>query len=107
MSIYELESFHNTTNEQGELLFRSESKAAKQERDILSLFPKGAYLSQYSARRAFESKYGSQLLVASCSRAFANLTRSDKLIKCDGKDGRELVQVEGEFGKNVYCWTKA
>ena len=102
MNLFEYKSYYDTTNSPN--VEKHESKAKKQEREILGLFVDGQYFSQFSMRRAYEARYGKPLLVASCSRAFANLTDLGRLSKCDGVDGRELVQVMGEYGKNVYCW---
>ena len=106
MNLFDYKHFYDTTDEAADILVKSENKAKKQEREILGAWPVGQYMSQFSMRRAYEAMYKKPLLVASCSRAFTNLTNLGKIEKCDGKEGRELVQVPGEFGKNVYCWKK-
>jgi predicted HTH transcriptional regulator len=94
---------HNTTEVEFPKLAKLESNAKRQEAQILALFRKGEYLTQPSIRRAYSWRYGSNLAIASCSRAVSNLTRAGKLVKCDGKDA-ELVKMAGEFGVDVYAW---
>jgi len=99
LNLFDYAHFHDTNGSTREECEVAERQCSKQEREILSLFYAGQYVSQPSIRRAYERKYGRELAIASCSRAVANLTDLGKLEKTD-------VRVMGDAGKKVFTWKR-
>ena len=99
MTLFEYKHFYDTNGSTREEVETAERECSKQEMDILKLIYDGQYISQPAIRRAYFKRYGKELQIASCSRAFANLTDLGKLEKTD-------VRVMGDYGKKVYTWIK-
>lgn len=87
--------FHNTTNETGTILERSERKASRQEDVILALFKRGG---EYTPDEVWQNLYaGTMVPITSVRRAITNLTNLGQLEKTD-------KQRVGMYGKQVYVW---
>ncbi len=99
MNLFDYASFYDTNGSTHEEREKANRQCSKQEREILSLFYEGQYVSQPSIRRAYKRKYERELAIASCSRAVSNLTELGHLEKTD-------VRVMGDAGKKVFTWRK-
>ena len=97
MNLFDYKHYYDTTNSPNTA--KHERSCNKQETEILALFYAGQYVSQPSIRRAYLKRYNKELQIASCSRAFSNLTDLGKIEKTDCK-------VPGDFGRDVYTWIK-
>ena len=84
--------YHNTNNEQGETLIKSEIQTNRQETVILELF-KDKILSPHEVL----SLSGLNCPITSIRRAITNLTNQGLLIKT-------TIMREGEYGKMVHTW---
>ena len=99
------DTYYNTNKESGKTLADSQIKAAKQEKTILRLIresPAGRVYSQPQMRRMYFLMTGKELPIASCSRAFRNLTKRGLLVKLGKED-----MAMGDFGKMVHTWELA
>jgi hypothetical protein len=90
-------NYHNTNNEQGTLLFESETKAHSLERKILEIFQK--YPNTKFTAREIQKKLNEERLLTSVRRSISNLAdplKWDKLIKTS--------EMKPGLYKKVYTW---
>ena len=94
------DSYYNTNNEQGVLLFKSNKKAKSQEEDILKIF-KSNPDTEFSPEDIWFRLGFSKVLLTSVRRALSNLSNAKKwycaIYKTDNMKA-------GNYGKNVHTW---
>ncbi len=90
-------SYHNTNNEQGAVLQRSEAKADTQELIILEHFLEG---HQHTPDEVWHACFDNRTPLTSVRRAITNLTNDGHLEKTD-------QQRRGMYGKMVHVWRLA
>jgi hypothetical protein len=92
-----METYHNTNNEQGDVLERSNQKAETQELIILEHFLEG---HQHTPDEVWQACFNNRTPITSVRRAITNLTTTGHLEKTD-------KQRPGMYGKKVYVWRYA
>tara|TARA_B110000503_G_C7149523_1_gene414492 strand:- start:940 stop:1338 length:399 start_codon:yes stop_codon:yes gene_type:complete len=97
-------SFYNTVSDSGDVLQHHRNAAKQQEKEIEKVFReygKGYYLAQYQLRQRLP------MPIASCSRAFRNLTIQNILEKTErttlGPEGRRVHLWKLTPSKNKQC----
>ena len=94
-----MESYHNTNNEQGTLLFESNKKANSQEEKILKIFR--TYPNKvFSAEKILSILNLNNIPLTSIRRAISNLSNPIKWNMLEKTD----IMINGQYGKQVYTW---
>jgi hypothetical protein len=89
-------SYHNTNNEHGAVLQRSEQKAQTQEEIILAFFMRNAGKA-YTPEEVHRAVNLPMVPITSIRRAISNLTNRGHLVKTQ-------EQRTGAYGKMIACW---
>ena len=91
-----MNSFHNTTQEQGEILVSSETKARTQDEKIYKFF-QVAPPHKFTPEEVWKTVFDAHTPLTSVRRAMSNLSKINKLWKT-----RE--QTTGMYNKTINYW---